>query len=102
MKNLIGFFCYIHICKFHTVYYIYPHIPKNTVIFNMLIVLCTHSSHILLVVCPEMQVRNEPKNISVSAEYISKIKGVSLEKVMEVTTQNALRLFPKLKSAIRP
>ncbi|XP_029972622.1 putative deoxyribonuclease TATDN3 isoform X3 [Salarias fasciatus] len=51
---------------------------------------------------PEKQVRNEPKNICVSAEYISKIKGVSLETVMEVTTQNALRLFPKLKSAIRP
>ncbi|XP_022061325.2 tatD DNase domain containing 3-like isoform X2 [Acanthochromis polyacanthus] len=51
---------------------------------------------------PEKQVRNEPKNISVSAEFISKIKGVSLEKVMEVTTQNALRLFPKLKSAVRP
>ncbi|KAM4625353.1 putative deoxyribonuclease TATDN3 isoform 2-T2 [Polymixia lowei] len=51
---------------------------------------------------PEKQVRNEPKNISVSAEYISSIKGVPLEKVMEVTTQNALRLFPKLKSVIRP
>lgn len=51
---------------------------------------------------PEKQVRNEPKNILISAEYISKIKGVSLERVMEVTTQNALRLFPKLKSAIRP
>uniref|UniRef100_A0A3Q2Q8U3 TatD DNase domain containing 3 n=1 Tax=Fundulus heteroclitus TaxID=8078 RepID=A0A3Q2Q8U3_FUNHE len=51
---------------------------------------------------PEKQVRNEPRNICVSAEYISKIKGVSLETVMEVTTQNALRLFPKLKSAIRP
>ncbi|XP_026195261.1 tatD DNase domain containing 3-like isoform X2 [Anabas testudineus] len=50
---------------------------------------------------PEKQVRNEPKNISISAEYISKIKGVSLEKVIEVTTQNALRLFPKLQSAIR-
>uniref|UniRef100_A0A3Q0RPE6 TatD DNase domain containing 3 n=1 Tax=Amphilophus citrinellus TaxID=61819 RepID=A0A3Q0RPE6_AMPCI len=50
---------------------------------------------------PEKQVRNEPKNICVSAEYISKIKGVSLEKVMEVTTQNALQLFPKLKAAIR-
>lgn len=49
-----------------------------------------------------LQVRNEPKNICVSAEYISKIKGVSLEKVMEVTTQNALQLFPKLKAAIRP
>ncbi|XP_028995250.1 tatD DNase domain containing 3-like isoform X2 [Betta splendens] len=51
---------------------------------------------------PEKQVRNEPKNISISAEYISKIKGVSVEKVMEVTTQNALRLFPKLQLAIRP
>ncbi|XP_041668400.1 tatD DNase domain containing 3-like isoform X3 [Cheilinus undulatus] len=51
---------------------------------------------------PEKQVRNEPKNISISAEYISKIKGVSLQMVMEVTTQNALRLFPKLKAAIKP
>ncbi|KAM6917273.1 putative deoxyribonuclease TATDN3 isoform 3-T3 [Lycodopsis pacificus] len=51
---------------------------------------------------PEKQVRNEPKNICVSAEYISKIKGVSLQEVMDVTTQNALRLFPKIKSAVRP
>uniref|UniRef100_A0A3Q3WLJ7 Uncharacterized protein n=1 Tax=Mola mola TaxID=94237 RepID=A0A3Q3WLJ7_MOLML len=51
---------------------------------------------------PEKQVRNEPTNISISAEYVSKIKGVSLQMVMEVTTQNALRLFPKLKSALRP
>ncbi|XP_019953760.2 putative deoxyribonuclease TATDN3 isoform X1 [Paralichthys olivaceus] len=51
---------------------------------------------------PEKQVRNEPKNISICAEYISRIKGVSLERVMEVTTQNALQLFPKLKSVIRP
>ncbi|XP_068608015.1 tatD DNase domain containing 3-like isoform X2 [Brachionichthys hirsutus] len=50
---------------------------------------------------PEKQVRNEPRNICISAEYISKIKGVSLQTVMEVTTQNALRLFPKLKSAMR-
>uniref|UniRef100_A0A8C1RZY2 TatD DNase domain containing 3 n=1 Tax=Cyprinus carpio TaxID=7962 RepID=A0A8C1RZY2_CYPCA len=50
---------------------------------------------------PEKQVRNVPRNISISAEYIAKIKGVPLEKVMEVTTQNALRLFPKLKTFIK-
>lgn len=50
---------------------------------------------------PEKQVRNEPKNISVSAEYVAKVKGVSVETVMEVTTQNALRLFPKLRPALR-
>ncbi|XP_066467820.1 putative deoxyribonuclease TATDN3 isoform X1 [Tiliqua scincoides] len=49
---------------------------------------------------PEKQVRNEPKNIFIAAEYIAKIKGVSVEKVLDVTTQNALRLFPKLKNFI--
>ncbi|KAM9777511.1 putative deoxyribonuclease TATDN3 [Neosynchiropus ocellatus] len=51
---------------------------------------------------PEKQGRNEPKNIRVSAEYISRVKGISLEEVMEVTTRNALRLFPKLKLALGP
>ncbi|XP_077396120.1 putative deoxyribonuclease TATDN3 isoform X2 [Festucalex cinctus] len=50
---------------------------------------------------PEKQVRNEPKNIVVAAEYISMVKGVSVEEVMQVTTRNALRLFPKLKSAVK-
>lgn len=50
---------------------------------------------------PEKQVRNVPRNITISAEYIAKIKGVPLEKVIEVTTQNALRLFPKLKIFIK-
>ncbi|KAL2098845.1 hypothetical protein ACEWY4_005325 [Coilia grayii] len=49
---------------------------------------------------PEKQVRNEPKNISICAEYIAKIKGVPVERVVEVTTQNALRLFPKLKTLL--
>ena len=43
------------------------------------------------------QVRNEPWNISISAEYIAQVKGVSVEEVIEVTTQNALKLFPKLQ-----
>ncbi|XP_063080234.1 tatD DNase domain containing 3-like isoform X2 [Engraulis encrasicolus] len=49
---------------------------------------------------PEKQVRNEPKNISICAEYIAKIKGVPVERVVEVTTQNALRLFPRLKTLL--
>uniref|UniRef100_A0A3Q2Z6D7 TatD DNase domain containing 3 n=1 Tax=Hippocampus comes TaxID=109280 RepID=A0A3Q2Z6D7_HIPCM len=50
---------------------------------------------------PEKQLRNEPKNIVVAAEYVSAVKGVSVEEVMQVTTRNALRLFPKLKSAVK-
>ncbi|KAF4018677.1 hypothetical protein G4228_010035 [Cervus hanglu yarkandensis] len=46
---------------------------------------------------PEKQVRNEPRNISISAEYIAQVKGVSVEEVIDVTTQNALKLFPKLQ-----
>lgn len=43
------------------------------------------------------QVRNEPKNIYIAAEYIAKIKGVPVGEVIEVTTQNALKVFPKLQ-----
>ncbi|KAL7872188.1 hypothetical protein SRHO_G00071710 [Serrasalmus rhombeus] len=46
---------------------------------------------------PEKHVRNEPKNITISCEYIAKVKGIGTEIVAEVTTQNALCLFPKLK-----
>ncbi|KAF3845533.1 hypothetical protein F7725_008696 [Dissostichus mawsoni] len=49
-----------------------------------------------------LQVRNEPRNVVVSAEFISRVKGVSLQTVMDVTTQNALRLFPKITSKLRP
>ncbi|RVE57619.1 hypothetical protein OJAV_G00218150 [Oryzias javanicus] len=51
---------------------------------------------------PEKQVRNEPQNVRISAEFISRVKGVSLQSVMEVTTQNALRLFPRIKPALLP
>lgn len=50
---------------------------------------------------PEKQVRNEPKNIVISAEYIAKVKGVSVEKVMEITTQNAMKVFPKLRICLQ-
>ncbi|KAM6368098.1 putative deoxyribonuclease TATDN3 isoform 2-T2 [Alca torda] len=50
---------------------------------------------------PEKQVRNEPKNIYIAAEYIAKIKGIPVEEVIEVTTQNALKVFPKLRNFLR-
>ncbi|KAI3414251.1 putative deoxyribonuclease tatdn3 [Globodera pallida] len=40
--------------------------------------------------------RNEPKNIKFSAEFIARIKDVSLDEVMRATTANAKRLFSKL------
>lgn len=49
---------------------------------------------------PEKQVRNEPKNIYIAAEYIAKIKGIPVEEVIEVTTQNALKVFPKLRNFV--
>uniref|UniRef100_UPI00398F6943 putative deoxyribonuclease TATDN3 isoform X5 n=1 Tax=Pristiophorus japonicus TaxID=55135 RepID=UPI00398F6943 len=49
---------------------------------------------------PEKQMRNEPKNISISCQYIAQVKGLSVENVMEVTTQNAFKLFPKLQKFI--
>uniref|UniRef100_A0A8C3THM8 TatD DNase domain containing 3 n=1 Tax=Catharus ustulatus TaxID=91951 RepID=A0A8C3THM8_CATUS len=50
---------------------------------------------------PEKQVRNEPKNIYIAAEYIAKIKGIPVEEVIEVTTRNALKVFPKLQHFLR-
>ncbi|XP_004694956.1 PREDICTED: putative deoxyribonuclease TATDN3 isoform X2 [Condylura cristata] len=46
---------------------------------------------------PEKQVRNEPQNVIISAEYIAQVKGVPVEEVIEVTTQNAAKLFPRLR-----
>ncbi|XP_053239196.1 putative deoxyribonuclease TATDN3 isoform X3 [Podarcis raffonei] len=47
---------------------------------------------------PEKQVRNEPKNVFIAAEYIAKIKGILVEEVIGITTQNAQKLFPKLNN----
>lgn len=45
------------------------------------------------VLAPSRDEVNHPKNVRISAEWISRIKGVSLEKVEERTTENALELF---------
>uniref|UniRef100_A0A914DUQ0 Deoxyribonuclease TATDN3 n=1 Tax=Acrobeloides nanus TaxID=290746 RepID=A0A914DUQ0_9BILA len=37
--------------------------------------------------------RNEPKNIGISAKFIADVKGIPIEEVIHITTQNALRLF---------
>ncbi|XP_068795905.1 putative deoxyribonuclease TATDN3 isoform X6 [Struthio camelus] len=50
---------------------------------------------------PEKQVRNEPKNIYVAAECIAKIKRIPIEEVIEVTTQNAVKVFPRLQNFLR-
>lgn len=45
--------------------------------------------------------RNSPLNIPLIAQKIADIKGISVEKVEEVTTQNAIRLFGLDKQTIR-
>jgi TatD DNase family protein len=48
---------------------------------------------------PDPTARNEPKNIVVACEAIASAKGVSMEEAARVTTENALRLFPKAFSS---
>jgi TatD DNase family protein len=45
------------------------------------------------VLAPIKGVRNEPANIKISAEWISKIKNIDINVVIEKTTQNAERIF---------
>ncbi len=44
---------------------------------------------------PDPAARNEPKNIVLACQAIAAAKGVSMEEVARVTTENAVRLFPK-------
>merc|ERR1712130_883351 len=44
---------------------------------------------------------NEPKNLIRSAEIVAKIKNLPKEEVIRQTTQNALRLFPKIRNLLR-
>nr|XP_044998180.1 putative deoxyribonuclease TATDN3 isoform X2 [Jaculus jaculus] len=49
---------------------------------------------------PEKQTRNEPCNLCISAQYVAQVKGIPVAEVMDVTTQNALRLFPRLQTLL--
>ncbi|XP_044866099.1 putative deoxyribonuclease tatdn3-A isoform X3 [Mauremys mutica] len=45
--------------------------------------------------------RNEPEQIRISCQYIAAVKGLSVETVCEVTTHNALKLFPKVHQRLK-
>lgn len=45
---------------------------------------------------PHKDIDNVPANIVVSAREIARIKGLSLEQVVHITTENAYKLFPRL------
>jgi TatD DNase family protein len=49
---------------------------------------------------PDPGRRNEPANLTVTRDYIAAVHRVTAERVAEVTTGNALRLFPTLKVAL--
>ncbi|MEM3096214.1 MAG: TatD family hydrolase [Nitrososphaerota archaeon] len=42
---------------------------------------------------PERAAPNYPKNIKISAEYVARAKGLTLEKVVDVTMDNASQLL---------
>jgi len=55
----------------------------------------------LLAPVPHRGKRNEPAYVRFIAQEFARVKGLALEEVAKVTTQNALRLFPKLKNAFK-
>ncbi|XP_074803223.1 putative deoxyribonuclease tatdn3-A [Natator depressus] len=50
---------------------------------------------------PKKEERNEPEKIRIACQYIAAVKGVSVETVCEVTTCNALKLFPKVHQRLK-
>jgi TatD DNase family protein len=44
---------------------------------------------------PDPAVRNEPANLAIACQAVADLKGVSVETVARVTTDNARRLFPR-------
>jgi len=44
---------------------------------------------------PTPDERNEPQNVWIACAEVARIKGLSMEEVARVTTQNARHLFPR-------
>ncbi|KAF9582674.1 putative deoxyribonuclease tatdn3 [Lunasporangiospora selenospora] len=51
---------------------------------------------------PEKGVSNVPSNLCFAAQEIARIKNVDLETVIAMTTENAYKLFPKIRPHIPP
>jgi TatD DNase family protein len=49
---------------------------------------------------PQAGQRNEPANLTVTRDYLASVRRVTGERIEEVTTANALRLFPRLRAAV--
>jgi len=49
---------------------------------------------------PVKDARNEPANVVRARDFIAETHGVPRERVDEITTENALRLFPLLRSVV--
>jgi TatD DNase family protein len=47
---------------------------------------------------PDREARNEPANLAFARDFIARVKGVSSDRVDEVTSDNARRLFPRLSA----
>lgn len=45
--------------------------------------------------------RNEPANVQISCDYIARVKNMTPQDVKRITTQNALKLFPKLMKILK-
>ena len=50
---------------------------------------------------PVIRERNSPLNVLQTVDVLAELLGCSKECVIETTTQNALRLFPKLKNFVK-
>lgn len=46
---------------------------------------------------PDKNVRNEPCNVRIACEYIAKAKKLDVATVAKITSENALKLFPKVQ-----